>query len=302
MKSGKMLAVVIAAVLIMSCVSACSSGGEISNPALVSKVTQYDIDYTTGEWREKLVTEYEYENAYPTLIKSYDNDSKSEDSKIFKYEFNEEKPVKMEQYDEKKHLESSAKYTKRGNISRRCDYYGDGDEWGGLEQLFIYGNRGRYFTTVLHENLMRNPDDPDTPDDHAEEVDTVDVEVEDGLLRKTINNGIFANFTDGAPKEWCRFDGTYTAYYDDNGIVNVCNAQFSSYPGSGDQVKFDVVIKDGRITDVIRSESGSDGNWTETNRFAFEYSDVGVDNARYASMINEIIMMGSNNYYMYNWY
>ena len=96
MRIRKYLAVVAALALAMTTMAGlagCSSSKSITKPALVSRVTKYEIDYDTGEWREKLNTEFEYENAYPVRIAEYDHDTEEETVQTFQYEFNGETPV-----------------------------------------------------------------------------------------------------------------------------------------------------------------------------------------------------------------
>ena len=65
----KLLSAILIAVIVTAPLSACSSGStaNISKPALVSKVTQYEIDYSNdaGDWMETRSYEYEYKDAYP---------------------------------------------------------------------------------------------------------------------------------------------------------------------------------------------------------------------------------------------
>ena len=203
-------------------------------------------------------------------------------------------------------------YTKKGLVNRIQTFDSTGRKVG--EQVFQYGNRDEYFTLVLHENIISPPEEPVV--DHMEEVDSVIVTSENGLLRKTVNDGLFANYNDDEEKIWTRFNGSYTANYDANGILDNTTAVFSSFPGSGNQYKFDLTIEDGRVTEAVRNlwehgdtENGEDastdeseGKWAPEVRVVFEYTDAEISRARYASMINYFLLEGGSNYYIYNWY
>ena len=303
MRIRKTLALAVACIMALTALTGCSSSGSITKPALVSKVTRYDIDYDTGDWYEVLDTEFEYENAYPVSIKEYDVDSDETSVRAFKYEFDGEMPVKAH-ITEAVGQTKEVSYTEEGYIDRILETMTDG--FGTYEQIYQYGNRDRYFTLVLHERVMINPDEPDEPDEHMEEVDSVMIDTKDGLLVKTVNDGIFANYAGIENKKWERFDGSYTANYDGNGIVSETYAEFQTFPNPGPQLKFDITIEDGRVTEVVRNHystaDSEEGSWVPEQKFVFEYTDVEIDAARYASMINYFAMDAENNYYFYHWY
>lgn len=308
-----LLILVVPAVFLTACGSGSSS--DISKPALVSKVTQYDRDYSSDavDWTEARSYEYEYKDAYPVSQKTTEFDSVVTDD--FEYEFKDGKPVKMTHSlpDDRK-IEVS--YTKKGLVNRAKSYDTTGRKFG--EQVFQYGNRDEYFTLVLHENIISPPEEKVI--DHMEEVDSVKVTTENGLLRKTVNDGLFANYNDEEEKVWTRFDGTYTAYYADNGILDHTVSLFRTFPGSGNHYKFDLTIEDGRVTEAARSlwapaetaddeaneesksADESEGSWDPEVRFVFEYTDTEIDQARYALMINYFLLEGGGNYYIFNWY
>ena len=306
--------------------SACDSDqtASISKPALVSKVTQYEIDYSSdaGDWMETRSYEYEYKDAYPVSLKTteYDNAIVTD----FEYEFEDGRPVSMTKRSSNDDGYVKVSYTKKGLVNRVRTFEATGRKVG--EQVFQYGNRDEYFTLVLHENIISPPEEKLL--DHMEEVDSVMITSENGLLRKTVNDGLFANYNDEEEKIWRRFDGTYTANFDDNGILDYTSAVYKTFPGSGNQNKFDLTVEDGQITEVLVSnwgpaetadstESGdtaedtaneesaaseSDGQWYPNTRYVFEYTDTEISPARYASMINYFLLEGGGNYYIYNWY
>jgi len=273
----------------------------ISSPALVSKVTKYMIDYSSEDlpWIDQATFEYEYKDGYPVL---YTRTEGGEATPMeFKYEFANGKPVRMTRNSESGETVLKTSYNKKGLVNRVKTYENSGRKIG--EQVFQYGNRDEYFTMVLHENIISPADEPVT--DHMEETDSVIITAENGLLRKTVNDGLFANYNDKEEKIWRRFDGSYTAVYDENGILSETSAIFKSFPGSGKQNKVDLTIEDGRVTEAILSNwipDGDSGTWEPDSKFVFEYSSEEISPARYASMINYFLLEGGGNYYIYNWY
>lgn len=314
MKKFKLLSVILLLVIPAVFLPACSSGSaaNISNPALVSKVTQYDVDYGSedGGWVEARSYEYEYKDAYPVSQKTTEYENVFVDD--FVYELKDGKPVKMTHHPISSDETTNVSYTKKGLVNRVRTFDSTGRKIG--EMVFQYGNRDEYFTLVLHENIISPPDEKVI--DHMEEVDSVMITSENGLLRKTVNDGLFANYNDNEEKVWMRFDGSYTVNYDANGIIDNTTAIFTSFPGSGNQYKCDITIEDGRVTEAVRSiwatadtenqeeasESENEGTWEPEAKFVFEYTDTEISQARYASMINYFLLEGGGNYYFYNWY
>lgn len=305
-----LLIMLTAAAFIPSCGNDASAA--ITSPRLVSKVTIYSRDYGSDElaWEESQRYEYEYKDAYPVSL-SFTEDGNITDTS-FEYEFKDGLPVSMTCKKSGSEDTVRTSYTKKGLVNRVRSYDETGRKFG--EQIFTYGNRDEYFTMVLHENIISGPEDPVA--DHMEEVDSVMITSEDGLLRKTVNDGIFANYNDEEEKIWNRFDGSYTAKYDNNGIVESTSAKFKTFPGSGNQLKFDVTVTDGKAAEVIlnnwapadnssdesASAESSEGTWEPDKKFVFEYTDDEISNSRYASMINYFLLEGGGNYYIYNWY
>ncbi len=307
MRIMKRIAALLAVVMVAAGMASCSGSGQtsagVTSPALMSRVTKYEIDYQTGEWYLKEVTDYEYENAYPVSVKSHDYDADMDSSRTYKYKFTGDLPSVMKSFDEEGNHDTTVSYTKKG-LRNREHYYDPNSE---REVIYQYGNRDEYFTLVHHESRSGEPDNPEGPKDHMEEVDSVIVNAADGLLQKTVNDGLYANWGDTEPKEWQRFMGSYTAEYDANGIVNKTSAVFSVGVSSGDQEKVELTIEDGRVTEAIVSNYGytsetDEGKWENATKYVFEYTDIEISAARYAAMINNVVMEGGGTYYIYNWY
>lgn len=303
------LVLIISAALLSGC--SAESAANISSPALVSKVTRYGIDYNSDglPWVEECSYEYEYKDGYPDTEKMTESDNVINTS--FEYVLKGGKPVSMTQKNPSSGETLRFSYTGDGYVDRILTYDDTGRKIG--EKVFQYGNRDEYFTLVLHENIISPPEE--SVIDHMEEVDSVIVKTENGLLRQTVNDGIFANYNDEEEKIWRRFDGSYTANYAENGLLDTTTAVFASFPGSGNQYKFDITVKDGKVAEVIRntwapadseneeaSAEESEGEWEPEYRFTFEYTGTEISPARYASMINYFLLEGGGNYYYYNWY
>ena len=151
---------------------------------------------------------------------------------------------------------------------------------------------------VLHDDFMSG--EGYTPDVMKEEMDSVSVTTENGLLKRTTNTGIYTKWSEGEEKNWVRFRGIYSADYDDDGIVSFLSAVYSD-TGYEEQGKFEVKKENGRITEITRY-TPSGGEWKPYEQYVFEYNDTGISPSRYAAMINYFITNHGGNYYYYNWY
>ena len=98
-----------------------------------------------------------------------------------------------------------------------------------------------------------------------------------------------------------RFNGTYTANYDGDGILSGTSSVFRAGPDGGED-RFALTREKGRVKEAVRSLQYPGQEPMLTGRCVFEYTDVPVAPARYSNMINEHIMGPGNNYYRYYWY
>lgn len=246
----KFAAITLSIMLVVMCLSACGGGSSagITKPALISSAKIYEPDYANNGkgWVLSSSHQYEYENAYPVSEKRKDGDS--EGNIKYNYEFKGDKPVNMKYTSPFEGGPVEVIYTDDGVVDRILGYDSTGRKIS--EKIFQYGNRDEFFTFVLQESIVSSPKDKIA--DHMDETDSVIVTTANGLLKKTVNDGLFANYNDKEVKEWKRFDGSYTAFYDDNGIVSETEALFTTFPGSGKQNKFELTITDGRVVEAIR--------------------------------------------------
>lgn len=273
-----------------------ADAGEISSPALVSTVTEYSIDFETNEWKDPKVYAYTYENAYPSAVVISQSDSEEVRTE-YEYTFDGGLPTLRKSVSEE--VEQIVEYN-RGRVYRATSDSLDGTNKE--TDYYQYANDDEYFTFLLHENHHIEPEDSGIIGFDMEETDSVSVTAEDGLLVKTVNTGMYANWNNGDVKEWQRFNGTYTAEYDADGIVKQTSVLFRSGP-SGDESRFDVTKEDGRVTEVIVMNRNSDTDeYHPFSKFTFEYTDEEISAARYAAMINSFIMGETGNYYRYFWY
>lgn len=263
---------------------------------LLESVQTYRRDYQYDDWELALTTSIEYENAYPVMIENLDNYEDAEPAKtVFEYTFDGEKPVTRTETD----LANNTKTTVKYNDGRVYDYdmksLGSGST---AKKMFQYGNGGEYFTMVLHDEFRSG--EGFAPDVMMEEMDSVSVTAENGLLKRTTNTGIYTKWSEGEEKKWVRFNGKYSADYDDDGIVSLLSAVYS-LSGYEEQGKFEVKKENGRITEITRYIS-VDGGWEPFEQYVFEYNDTEISPSRYAAMINYFIADHGGNYYYYNWY
>ncbi len=301
----KATVLLLAAAFLLAC-AGCGAGGseekQPSSPAtaltLVKSVTVYGVDYETKEWTEWQRTDYAYENGYPSTASLVWPGADAPSVTTFTYEFEDGVPVSMS-CETDGTPDHTAEYA-NGNLLRSSECFED--EQSSRHLIYMYGNGDAYFTSVLHSShIVAGPYAPDDPCYNAEEYDAVAVTTENGLLRKTVNNGLYTNWMDGEDREWMRFNGTYTAEYDDEGILKGTSSTFRDEQ-AGINYVFEVTRVDGRVAEVIRKTVLQGNDPTPDAKIVFEYCDTPVDPVRYSLMINAHIMDRENNFYYYNWY
>ncbi|MBR6391941.1 MAG: hypothetical protein IKS12_01535, partial [Eubacterium sp.] len=170
---------------------------------------------------------------------------------------------------------------------------------------FQFAKGKTYFTMVMHNSNFYNYENPGELDSYMQEADSVALTLKNGLLKKTVNVGLYANFNVGDSMEWERFNGTYRADYDKYGILKQTSAKFRMGP-SGKQESFKVTRKNGLVTQVIRRRwmkpQGKKGYWQNEEKIVFKYTNKKISKQRYAMMINAAVIGSDNNYYLYYWY
>lgn len=292
----------LAAGMMTACGSGDSTGGTVSDPMLVASVTSYEVDYETGDWIKSSTIEYEYrDDAIASRTETYEDTDPQQST----FEFVDNNGLtRLQQYDNGSDLPTKVyDYDAAGRLDRVNTFNGA----SATEQIYQYGNDDAYFTMVLHETEIINPEDPNEPVERMEEVDSLEVTADNGLLVRTVNNGVYANWVEGEEKLWERFNGTYIAEYDSNGILSETEGQFRMGP-SGKEYKFDLTFEDGRVTEVVRNrfaasgEEEGEGEWFADSKLVFTYTDIETTPANYAAMINAHILGEGNGYYIYNWY
>ena len=263
---------------------------------LLESVQTYRRDYQYDDWELAHTTSIEYENAYPVMIENLDNYEDAVATKtVFEYTFDGEKPLTRTETD----LANNTITTVTYNDGRVYDYDMKSLSSGSTaKKMFQYGVGGEYFTMVLHDEFRSG--EGFAPDVMMEEMDSVSVTTENGLLKRTTNTGIYTKWSEGEEKKWVRFNGKYSADYDDDGIVSLLSAVYS-LTGYEEQGKFEVKKENGRITEITRYIPG-DGGWNPYEQYVFEYNDTEISPSRYATMINYFIADHGGNYYYYNWY
>ncbi len=173
-------------------------------------------------------------------------------------------------------------------------------EGGGFSDTWYqYANGDGFFTSLFREDHIAGTDF--FPEQFAEETDSVQVTVENGLLKKTVNSGYYANWNEREPKKWLRFNGTYTAEYDSDGIAKTMSAVFRN---GKDGIQYQIEVKkvNGVITEAVVKQPDGSGSLTETTKYEFEYTDAEISAARYSQMMNYFIIGAGSNYYNNNWY
>ncbi len=263
---------------------------------LLNSVKTYSMDFETGDWKLSHTKAITYENSYPILFDSIDNYEGSEPVQTtVTYTFDGDIPLTGTEIDGSTGAKKTVEYS-NGRVYNVTYDFGVG---GTTKLMYQYGNGDDYFTMVLHDQLRKGNEY--NPDVHMEEVDSVSITTENGLLKSTTNTGMYAYWSERQEKKWIRFRGIYTNTYDPDGIVNQSTAELSEF-GVQQQAKYEVVKKDGVITEIIQYTADGNGNWNAFTKYEFEYNDTEISAARYASMINYYITNGGGTYYIFNWY
>ena len=269
----------------------------ITSPTLVKTVTEYSRNFETQEWEKARVIDYTYENGYPTNVTAVEADGSAQSMTEYKYTFDGNLPVTgtysnnnytfTVEYNNGKPYQMTAK-SKDGSSSQ-ADYY-------------QYANDDEYFTFLLHEEHLGASEGDGEVSGDKEETDSITVVSKDGLLVKTINTGMYANWNTGEKKEWQRFNGTYTVEYDADGIATLASGVFRAGP-SWIQNKYAVTKENGRVTEaIVLSPNNETGDFDEFSKFIFEYTDTEISDSRYAMMINSFLLGETSSYYRYLWY
>ena len=190
---------------------------------LIRSVTVYSVDFETGEWNEDHRVEYTYEEGYPL-------------TKSTIYPFMDEPDTVQFEYTFEGGLPSLLHYTGSEGTSEVTREYRNGRPWeensvvAGVETrrvLYQYGGEDGYYFTVLLSDMRSSSEELETG--YAmEEIDSIAVTTENGLLRKTVNSGLYANWNEDEEKDWMRFNGTYTVLYDGDGFAYETSAVFAN--------------------------------------------------------------------------
>lgn len=262
---------------------------------LLSSVDTYQWDYEYDDWELYQTKTVKYENGYPVLFDVLENYDDAEHVLTnITYTFDGDLPLTRTE------VKESAKTTVEYSAGRvnnvKQEILGTKSY---AKQMYQYGHGDGYFTVVLHDTLREGNEY--NPDVHMEEVDSVSITTENGLLKSTTNTGMYAYWSEREEKKWIRFRGVYTADYDADGIVSLMTADFAEF-GTQQQAKYEVIKDNGRITEIIQYTFDGEGGWHPFTKYVFEYNETEISAARYASMMNYFITNGGGNYYIFNWY
>ncbi len=271
---------------------------KITDPRLVKTATEYGLNYETGEWYKMNVYEYTYENAYPVEIKTTNSDGEVMPLNTFEYTFKDDVPMTRKDYLDKE-LIKIVEYDQGRHYHEKKIYMDGSKEIDVGNNYYAYSNQDEYMTQFLTETFEYNDEDGIVAT--MEEVDSVLVTTQNGLLEKTVNTGMYANWGIDEKKEWMRFNGTYTINYDKNGIAADTSAIYRKGE-SGPQYRVEKTIENGLITEIVVQNCINDKEeWAPEKKIIFEYTDTSISESRYAWMMNAFAME-YNAGYIYNWY
>lgn len=261
----------------------------------VSSVKTYHKDTAQGAWVLQSTTTVEYDRAYPTLFTTVNEDDKEHPKTIAcEYTFDGDMPLTRTETVNTANSKTTAEY-QNGRLSTLTT--DSADQY--TATVYQYGGDDDYYTLALTET--RKTESEDDPAVINEQVDSVIVTTQNGLLKTTSASGVYANWKDGDKKEWQRLRGSYLADYDDDGIIRMMTGDFGK-DGKRVDKRF-VTTRDGdRITEVVEEIPGDEDTWTQLMKYEFSYSDTTISAVRYSLMINRFLVGDQSGYYTYNWY
>lgn len=270
---------------------------EATKHRLVKRAKKYELNYATNELELTETVNLEYKNAYPTLIKSVYEDEEFEPSEtVFDYTFENDLPKSCVFTNANNQLTTNIEYNK-GRVYDVNQTHVSGSKY---HVMYQYSDDSAYFTSLVREAYA--PATEFSPEAFEEETDSIQISVENGLMKKSVNSGYYANWDANNPKVWRRFNGTYTAEYDNDGILKTMSAEFRTGP-SGVQKKFETKKENGFITEIIvKGISGKTNDFIAEKKIEFEYTDTEISAARYSQMMNYFAVGEGSNYYNNNWY
>lgn len=270
----------------------------VSGHKLLSSVKAYQKDYETGVWKLSQTTTIEYdEHGYPVLFDLLENYEDAEHILTnITYTYDGDLPLTRTEINEALDQKTTVEYSNGRVYNVKEETVSSGSY---RKLMYQYGHGDDYFTMVLHD--VYRPGNEYNPDVYMEEIDSVSITTENGLFKSTTNTGMYAYWGENQEKKWIRFNGVYTADYDSDGIVSLLTANYSSF-GVQPYAKYEVIKKNGQITEIIQYASDGQGGWERYAKYDFKYHDIEISAARYASMINYYITNHGGNYYIFNWY
>ncbi len=216
----------------------------------------------------------------------------------FEYTFENDVPMTRKDYLDKE-LINIVEYDQGRHYHEKKIYTVGSKELDAGNNYYAYSNQDEYMTLFLTETFEYDEDG--IIDATKEEVDSILVATKNGLLEKTVNTGMYANWGIEEKKEWMRFNGTYTINYDENGIVTDTSVIYRDGK-SGPQYQVEKTIENGLITEIVLEDCMNDKKeWTPDRKIIFEYTDTSISESRYAWMMNAFAME-YNAGYIYNWY
>ncbi|MBR1483683.1 MAG: dockerin type I repeat-containing protein [Ruminococcus sp.] len=231
-----------------------------------------------------------YKNVYPNVIDcTYADEDMGSTTTFFQYTFEEGLPKTCTMTNDYTDEVTTMTY-RNGSL---YDFHREGNG-GFCDTYYQYANGNDYFTSLFR--VEDAAPDPSGNIAHMEETDSVQVTLdENGLLQKTVNSGYYANWDDHNPKRWLRFNGTYTAVYDSDGIAKLMTAVYRNGPDST-VFSVEVTRQDGVITEATVTSGAI------STTYEFEYTDIEISPQRYSNMMNYFIIGSSSNFYNNNWF
>lgn len=119
------------------------------------------------------------------------------------------------------------------------------------------------------------------------------------MLKKSVNAGYFVNWNIGkkSQRKWTRFNGTYTALYDDDGILSSMISYYHLIQRENVLRTIEIKKENGVMTEATVCRPNPDGSYSNDKKVQFEYTNAEISPAKYSKMMNYFIVGEGTNWY-----
>ena len=264
-------------------VMAASGGGP-----LIKQVTYYNYNMDSKKYKKYSKTNYAYKNGYPVEINktSYSGDSLT--TQTVKYKMKKGKPKSAKHYNDIKRKDENWSYDSKGRLTKRV-YKKSFISSEKRTYTFKYNKQG-FATQYAYNEVYKYP---------GEKAETYNSKyrytytMKSGLPKQMESRYIYSDGTADT--------GKYVVKYNSKGLATHVQYHYSDGSVSDSSRTIKYTIKKGKVTQAVVTYMYA-GKVDSKEKYTFSYTSEKVGKARYANMINAIVLEGRTAYGAYNWY